>query len=271
MVPLLHEGDIYGAIWLDSEAVAQFRQKDLELVTAVGGQAAMFIANSILEKKIEKESDHARAPVRLLSPNVAEQVIKGKLDVKQGGTHVNDCTVFNSDIRGFTRMSEGISPDLMIEMLNEYFEVMVEILFRHDGTLDKFMGDGIMALFGAPASTSDDAARAIRCALDMMESLAQLQPRPGQPRHLPLRDRDRHPLGAAGRRLRRARRSRCRTRSSATPRTRRRACAPSRPPGRSSSRSRWSNHVAGMFRLEELPPTLLKNKEKPMRIFNVKR
>lgn len=270
VVPLLHEGDIYGAIWLDSEAVAQFRQKDLELVTAVGGQAAMFIANSMLEKKIEKEAVTRERLMRLLSPNVAEQVIKGKLDVKQGGTHVNECTVFNSDIRGFTRMSEGISPDLMIEMLNEYFEVMVEILFRHDGTLDKFMGDGIMALFGAPASKSDDAARSIRCALDMMESLARFN-----------RDRASRgifpfeigigihsgPLvaGYVG-----STKSMSYTVIGDTANTSARLCAAATA-GQILVSEQVVNQVAGMFRLEELPATLLKNKEKPMRIFNVKR
>ncbi len=270
VVPLLHEGDIYGAIWLDSEAVAQFRQKDLELVTAVGGQAAMFIANSMLEKKIEKEAVTRERLMRLLSPNVAEQVIKGKLDVKQGGTHVNNCTVFNSDIRGFTRMSEGISPDLMIEMLNEYFEVMVEILFRHDGTLDKFMGDGIMALFGAPASKPDDASRAIRCALDMMESLARFN-----------RDRASRgifpfeigigihtgPLvaGYVG-----STKSMSYTVIGDTANTSARLCAIATA-GQILISEQVVNQVAGSFRLEELPPTHLKNKEKPMRIFNVKR
>src|SRR5215468_387700 len=267
VVPLLHEGDIYGAIWLDSEAVAQFRQKDLELVTAVGGQAAMFIANMMLEKKIEKEAVTRERLMRLLSPNVAEQVIKGKLDVKQGGTHVNSCTVFNSDIRGFTRMSEGISPDLMIEMLNEYFEVMVEILFRHEGTLDKFMGDGIMALFGAPASKSDDASRAIRCALDMMESLARFN-----------RDRASRgifpfeigigihtgPLvaGYVG-----STKSMSYTVIGDTANTSARLCGIASA-GQILISEVVVEQVAGMFRLEELPPTLLKNKEKPMRIFN---
>ena len=266
VVPLLHENEIHGAVWLDSEQVAQFRQKDLELVTAVAGQAAMFIANMVLEKQIEKDAMTRERLMRLLSPNVAEQVINGKLDVKQGGTHVTSCTVFNSDIRGFTRMSEGISPALMIEMLNEYFEV----LFRHDGTLDKFMGDGIMALFGTPMSRPDDPARSIRCALDMMEGLARFN-----------RDRASRgifpfeigigihtgPLvaGYVG-----SSKSLSYTVIGDTANTSARLCGIALA-GQILVSENVVEQVAGLFRLEELPPTLLKNKEKPLRIFNVKR
>jgi adenylate cyclase len=84
---------------------------------------------------------------------------------------VRECTVFNSDIRGFTQMSEGTAPEELVEMLNEYFELMVETLFKFDGTLDKFMGDGIMALWGAPVATKDDPVRAVECALEQMEVL----------------------------------------------------------------------------------------------------
>jgi len=111
---------------------------------------------------------------RLLSPNIAEQVINGKLDVKPGGQRVEQCTVFNSDIRGFTRMSETTSPEALVEMLNDYFEMMVDTIFKHEGTLDKFMGDGIMALWGAPLQASDDAIRSVECALEMVEALGIL-------------------------------------------------------------------------------------------------
>src|SRR6185312_5741232 len=173
VVPLLHEGDVLGALWLDSESLAQFQQKDLEIITAVGNQAAMFIENNFLQRKVEQEIVTRERFSRLLSPNVAEQVISGKLEVKLGGQLLQDCTVFNSDIRGFTRMSEGAAPEAMIDMLNEYFEMMVETIFKYEGTLDKFMGDGIMALWGAPASHQDDPIRTVQSSLEQMERLGQ--------------------------------------------------------------------------------------------------
>jgi adenylate cyclase len=173
VVPLLHEKQVLGAIWLDSESLAQFQPKDLEVITAVANQAAMFIENNLLAKKIEREIVNRERFARLLSPNVAEQVLSGKLEVKKGGQSLAECTVFNSDIRGFTRMSEGTSADVMVEMLNEYFESMVEVIFQFEGTLDKFMGDGIMAFWGAPVAHTDDPIRAVACAVEQFRHLAR--------------------------------------------------------------------------------------------------
>jgi adenylate cyclase len=79
--------------------------------------------------------------------------------------------VLFSDIRGFTSMSERRAPQQLVSMLNEYFEIMVDIIFEHDGTLDKFVGDEIMAVWGAPVHQDDHVQRAVRAALDMMKAL----------------------------------------------------------------------------------------------------
>ncbi len=171
VAPLLHDDEILGVLWLDSETLAQFQPKDLEIVTSIAGQAAMFIEINILARKIEEEIVNRERFSRLLSPNVAEKVMAGELEVTKGGTLVSECTVFNSDIRGFTRMSEGAAPETIVEMLNEYFEEMVEVLFKYEGTLDKFMGDGIMALWGAPVQHPDDPIRSVMCGLEQMELL----------------------------------------------------------------------------------------------------
>ncbi len=173
VVPLLHNDEILGVLWLDSETLAQFQRKDLELVTAIVNQAAMFIEINILGKKIEHEIVTRERFSRLLSPNVAERVISGQLEIKKGGDLVRECTVFNSDIRGFTSLSERTEPQIIVDMLNEYFELMVETIFKYEGTLDKFMGDGIMALWGAPVTHPDDAGRSVQCALEQMSMLGE--------------------------------------------------------------------------------------------------
>jgi adenylate cyclase len=171
VAPLMHEEDILGVLWLDSETLARFEQRDLEMVTSIAAQAAMFIEINILGRKVEQEILSRERFSRLLSPNVAEKVLSGDMVIQIGGQLVQECTVFNSDIRGFTQMSDGAAPEPLVEMLNEYFELMVETLFKYEGTLDKFMGDGIMALWGAPVVTKDDAVRSVECAIEQMEVL----------------------------------------------------------------------------------------------------
>ncbi len=175
VVPLLHENEkeVLGVLWLDSESLAQFQPKDLEVITGVAGQVSMFIENTILSKKIEQEIVLRDRFSRLVAPNVAEQMMSGKLEVKKGGQLVKELSIFNSDIRGFTQMSEGTDAEVIVEMLNDYFEPMVETLFKYEGTLDKFMGDGIMAFWGAPLAHPDDAIRCVQCALDQMDVLGR--------------------------------------------------------------------------------------------------
>jgi adenylate cyclase len=173
-VPLLHSGELFGIMLLDSQvATNAFTEKDLQLFQNVANQAAIAIQNSLYARKLEQEAVTRERFQRLLSPQIAQQVIEGKVEIKKGG-EARQTTVLFSDIRGFTAMSERSSPQVIVDMLNEYFELMVEVIFKYEGTLDKFVGDEIMALFGAPVSHPDDPARAVRTALEMVEVLGQL-------------------------------------------------------------------------------------------------
>src|SRR5438552_1004112 len=110
---------------------------------------------------------------RYFSPNIA-QVIAQQQDAGRLPSEKRPVVIFFSDIRGFTPMSETMSPDDIATLLTEYFTEMVEVVFEHGGTLDKFMGDAIMALWGAPMAHEDDADRAMRCALDQLAALERL-------------------------------------------------------------------------------------------------
>lgn len=170
-VPLLHSEELFGIMVLDSQiATGAFTEKDLQLFQNVANQAAIAIQNSLYAKKLEQEAVTRERFQRLLSPQIAEQVIAGQVEIQKGG-ELRDTTVLFSDIRGFTAMSESRDPQVIVDMLNEYFERMVDVIFKHEGTLDKFVGDEIMALFGSPVSHEDDALRAVSTALEMLEVL----------------------------------------------------------------------------------------------------
>ena len=270
VVPLLFDKDVLGALWLDSESLAVFQQKDLEIITSVANQAAMFIENNLLAKKIEKEIITRERFSRLLSPNLAEQVASGKLEVKKGGQLVQECTVFNSDIRGFTRMSEGTTAELMVDMLNEYFEEMVAAIFKYEGTLDKFMGDGIMALWGAPTTHADDPIRSVQSALDQMEILGKFNRRRMDADLLPLAigiGIHTGPLvaGYVG-----SSKSLSYTVIGDTANTSARLCGIATA-GQIIVSEGTMVRLGNRFEYEELPAAALKGKEKPMRIYNVKR
>jgi adenylate cyclase len=121
-------------------------------------------------KKLEQDRITRERFQRLLSPDLAEMVVSGKLKVEKGGVS-RVATVMFIDIRGFTAMSERTPPGDVLQMLNEYFEIVVETVFRHEGTVDKFMGDEIMVIWGAPVEHRDDPVRAVSAALEIKTEL----------------------------------------------------------------------------------------------------
>ncbi len=112
----------------------------------------------------------------VLAPTVVEQLLKDPKLAGLGGME-RELTVMFSDIRGFTTMSEKLTPEGLTEFLNEYLTPMTEILLNREGTLDKYMGDAIMAFWGAPLEQKDHAARAALAALDMIDRLEELKVR----------------------------------------------------------------------------------------------
>ena len=172
-VPLMYEERLSGVIHLDNlMSSGAFTEKDLQLLTGFANQAAVTIENSRLTDKIREEAVVRASLGRLLSPNLVEQVVEGNLEVKKGGEQ-RRCTVLFSDIRGFTAMSEDTTAPEVVAMLNDYFEPMVDIVFKYEGTLDKFVGDELMAVWGAPVAKPDDPIRAVKASVEMMIALAE--------------------------------------------------------------------------------------------------
>lgn len=168
-VPLQIEGRILGSLYVDSRrGDITFNEEDLELFQAMANQSAMAIENvKLYERMLATEKKRANLS-RFLSPGIVDMLMSETEDVQLGGQkrHV---TILFADIRGFTPLSEGLAPDRLVDLLNEHFSAMTEILFEHKGTLDKYIGDSVMALFGAPLVGDNDALMAVRAGLAMQQ------------------------------------------------------------------------------------------------------
>jgi adenylate cyclase len=170
-VPMIVQGEVLGAIHVSSMSLAgAYEEKDLGLLAAIAQPAALAVANARLRLKIEEETAMRHELSRFLSPALVEKAVRNELAFGKTGDKVQ-ATVMFADIRGFTTISDGAAPEAVVSMLNEYFDAMVEVVFAYGGTLDKFLGDGLMAVWGTPVQSPDDAARAVRAAVGMREAL----------------------------------------------------------------------------------------------------
>ena len=111
---------------------------------------------------------------KVVTKSVMDHLIQHPDGLKLGGEKKN-VTIFFSDIRGFTPMSEALSAEEVVHILNEYFTAMTAIIFKYNGTVDKFMGDAIMAIYGAPVVMPDHAEKAVLAAIEMSEKMKELQ------------------------------------------------------------------------------------------------
>jgi adenylate cyclase len=186
-VPLLVRDEVYGVIHLSSSSAAgAYDESDLSLLRAIAQPAALAVANARLITQIEHDARTRVELERFLSPALVERVVKRDLSLATQGDAVQ-ATVLFADIRGFTRMSDGTAPQKVVSMLNEYFEAMVEVIFDLGGVLDKFLGDGLMAVWGTPVRSPTDAARAVEAAVTMRQVLENIvNPRRGQRGEEPL-------------------------------------------------------------------------------------
>jgi class 3 adenylate cyclase len=187
--PIYVEGKVFGIINVEKMKNPDYTRDDQNLVATCGDVAGLVMKNAKLysatmddllsAKKLSEEqlaqNEQLKGSLsRIVSPSVAEMILQDPNALRLGG---NKCivTMFFSDIRGFTKMSENMDPTDIVGQLNVYFTRMTDILMELDGTLDKYVGDELMALFGAPVGRPDDPIRAVLCGLRMLEALCELQ------------------------------------------------------------------------------------------------
>jgi adenylate cyclase len=174
-IPLMASAEqVLGILYVDNlTATNSFSDEDLQFLIAFGGLAAIAIKTSRFAEQIQREAMVRSNFERYFAPNVAAEIAQQQGAVKLGGDR-RPVTILFSDIRGFTSMSEHMSPDAIAGLLTDYFTEMVEVVFSHGGTLDKFIGDAIMALWGAPIPHADDPDRAVAAAIGMQRALVAL-------------------------------------------------------------------------------------------------
>ncbi|MBK7704250.1 MAG: FHA domain-containing protein [Acidobacteria bacterium] len=172
--PLITESNVHGVVYADRlDPFATFTSDDLELISAVAAQTAVSVETVKAHKRLAREEVARANYSRFMPEYVVKQLLDNPNSFKLGGVN-QKITVLFADIRGFTSISERENPEKIVGILNRYFTAMSEIIFAYGGTLDKYIGDGLMALFGAPNASPEDAKNALTTAVAMQKRLIVL-------------------------------------------------------------------------------------------------
>jgi adenylate cyclase len=172
--PLLTQSSVHGVIYADRlDPFAAFKPDHLELISAVAAQTAVAVETIKAHERLAREEVARANYARFMPEYVVKQLLENPDSFQLGGA-TQTITVLFADIRGFTSFSEHEEPEKVVSLLNQYFTAMSEIIFEHGGTLDKYIGDGLMALFGAPTATEDDAKNALKAAVAMQQRIITL-------------------------------------------------------------------------------------------------
>lgn len=150
----------------------------LDLFYVEAATIVSFVVALAYQYKVADKGKHEMRKLfsNYLSPQILNEVTSDAANIKLGGNR-KEISILFSDIRGFTSISEQSTPEGVVEFLNEYFDEMVEAILKTDGTIDKFIGDAVMAFWGAPVEHEDHAELAIKGALNMVEALRKLKKR----------------------------------------------------------------------------------------------
>ncbi len=172
--PLIAQNRLAGVLYVDNlNKTSAFTQDELDVLTVVSAQAAAAIDSAKTHAQLAEHAMQRSALERFLSPEVVEMVAANPQEVKLGGVS-QKVTILFADIRNFTGLSETLPPEKIVEILNEYFTRVTDVIFDYGGTLDKYLGDGVMAVFGAPISKGNDAASAVRSAIAIQRLVSEM-------------------------------------------------------------------------------------------------
>lgn len=172
--PLIFKDRVFGLFYVDCLTKPYaFSKEQLSIFSVVAAEAAISFDNARSHEELARRVIERQALERFLSSSIVEKILANPSEIQLGGEN-QKATILFADIRDFTRMSENMEPSNVVELLNEFFTEMTDLIFEYGGTLDKYLGDGVMALFGAPIPKPDDARRAVKTGIEMQRALLQL-------------------------------------------------------------------------------------------------
>jgi adenylate cyclase len=171
--PLWNQNEVIGVLYCDNPRSKKFITDDLEVFAALCNYAAVAIEQARLSIRLLDETKRRERLTRYHSPGVINRIMQGGDADGAFMAQERDVSVMFCDIVGFTTISQHAAPQAIADMLNDFFGRMGEVIFEHDGTLDKFIGDAILAVFGAPFEQADHATKAVAAALAMKRELAR--------------------------------------------------------------------------------------------------
>jgi len=177
-VPLISQGKVMGVIRVLNKKEGEFDSNDLQLLQSIATSVSIAIENSRLYGETRSMAEHERSIRNMFQKFVPKEVVD-KIASSPGAERpmideIKTVTLLNIDIRGFSGLSKSIGPQRTVTMLNYFFEVMGDIVFRNSGIVDKYFGDGFLAVFGAPVSSIRDPENAISSALEMQKEMESI-------------------------------------------------------------------------------------------------
>jgi adenylate cyclase len=177
LMPIIYQDEVKGALALGYKKSGHFyTREDIDLLETLTNHGAIAIENARLAEQMKEEITVRTDLARYISPQVVEQIIKKDRQVNLGEDK-KIVTVLISDIRNFTKITENYPPDQLVKILNEYFTEMAKIIFENQGSLDKYIGDAIVAVFGSLIPLENSAEFAVRAAAQMMKRMTALNER----------------------------------------------------------------------------------------------
>lgn len=173
--PLMAGGKPLGVLYMDTHrSQVQFSPDDLDLLNAIAVQTSMALDNATAHERLMKEALARESFGRFLPEHIVNEIMASPEGLTLGGTN-KVATILFADVRGFTPLSEKLKPEEVVELLNEYFTNMTDIIFSHQGLLDKYIGDGLMALFGVAYAADEAPINAVKAAMDMQKRMVPLR------------------------------------------------------------------------------------------------